>query len=217
MVRDHPSVRRRQRPRRASRRRPATGQGGAESKSGSTACPAPDPARQGWLLQHLGGGPEGSMDVTPWLGWFLNSLDLAVTQADKTLDSVLLQGPLLDALGRDPNERKAEEGTQPCPGRVRGRSYTNRKWLAIAKCSPDAALHVTSTSWWPPVCCRKSESGGRSTSYEGSGQRHSGARFCGARAQTTQSASEGIECRGDGGAEIPSDLGRRIVRLSLIR
>ncbi len=42
---------------------------------------------------------------------------------------------------------------------------TNRKWLAIAKCSPDAALRDLNELVAAGVL-RKSESGGRSTSYE---------------------------------------------------
>ena len=107
---------------------------------------------------------RGSMDVTPWLGWFLNSLDLAVTQAHKTLDSVLLKARCWMRWGEIPMNARQKKVLNRVLDGFEGK-LTNRKWLAIAKCSPDAALRDLNELVAAGVL-RKSESGGRSTSYE---------------------------------------------------
>jgi hypothetical protein len=73
-----------------------------------------------------------SMDVTDWLAWFLDTLHRAVVQAQHTLDVVLA------TLGDH-----GFEGALTCS-----------KWAAIAKCSPDTALPV-STICLRGAYCRK--------------------------------------------------------------
>jgi Fic family protein len=107
----------------------------------------------------------GSLDVTPWLGWFLTSLDLAVTQANKSLDSVLLKARCWMRWGEIAmNARQKKVLNRVLDGGFEGK-LTNRKWSALGKCSPDAALRDLNELVTAGVL-RKSESGGRSTSYE---------------------------------------------------
>ena len=108
-----------------------------------------------------------SMDVTEWLAWFLATLHHAVDQAQHTLDAVLVKTRFWQrwaAPGSAPlNERQVKLLNRLLDG-LEGK-LTSSKWAAIAKCSPDTALRDI-TDLLERGVLRKSESGGRSTSYE---------------------------------------------------
>jgi len=108
-----------------------------------------------------------SLDVTEWLAWFLETLHRAVDQAQQTLDAVLAKTRFW--------QRWAAPGSAPLNGRqvelvnrlldgFEGK-LTSSKWAAIAKCSPDTALRDI-TDLLARGVLRKSDAGGRSTSYE---------------------------------------------------
>ncbi len=108
-----------------------------------------------------------SLDVTEWLAWFLNTLHRAVDLAQHTLDAVLAKtrfwqrwaAPISASL----NERQVKLVNRLLDG-FEGR-LTSSKWAAIAKCSPDTALRDI-TDLLARGVLRKSDAGGRSTSYE---------------------------------------------------
>ncbi|MBP9064137.1 MAG: Fic family protein [Aquabacterium sp.] len=108
-----------------------------------------------------------SLDVTEWLAWFLNTLHRAVDQAQVTLDAVLAKTRFwqrLAAPGSAPlNERQVKLVNRLLEG-FEGK-LTSSKWAAIAKCSPDTALRDIADLQVRGVL-RKSDAGGRSTSYE---------------------------------------------------
>jgi Fic family protein len=108
-----------------------------------------------------------SLDVTEWLAWFLDMLLCAVGQAQHTLDAVLIKTRFWQrwaAPGAAPlNERQAKMLNQLLDG-FEGK-LTSSKWAAIAKCSPDTALRDI-TDLLARGVLRKSDAGGRSTSYE---------------------------------------------------
>jgi len=108
-----------------------------------------------------------SMDVTEWLAWFLATLQRAVEQAQHTLDAVLTKTRFWQrraAPGATPlNERQVKLVNRLLDG-FEGK-LTSGKWAAIAKCSPDTALRDISDLLARGVL-RKSDAGGRSTSYE---------------------------------------------------
>ena len=108
-----------------------------------------------------------SMDVTEWLAWFLATLHCAVDQAQHTLDAVLAKTRFWHrwaAPGSAPlNERQAKLVNRLLDG-FEGK-LTSSKWAAIAKCSPDTALRDI-TDLLARGVLRKSDAGGRSTSYE---------------------------------------------------
>jgi Fic family protein len=110
---------------------------------------------------------KGSMDVTEWLAWFLATLHRAVDQAQHTLDAVLVKTRLWQRWtppGSAPlNERQARLVDRLLDG-FEGK-LTSSKWAAIAKCSPDTALRDI-TDLMARGILRKSDAGGRSTSYE---------------------------------------------------
>ncbi|MCG5513627.1 Fic family protein [Ectothiorhodospira shaposhnikovii] len=105
-----------------------------------------------------------SMDVTEWLAWFLDILHRAVDQAQHTLDAVLTKARFWQHWAATPlNERQAKLLNRLLDG-FEGK-LTSSKWAAIAKCSPDTALRDINDLLARGVL-RKSNAGGRSTSYE---------------------------------------------------
>lgn len=107
---------------------------------------------------------KGTLDVTAWLLWFLATLQQAVAQAQHTLDAVLAKARFWQRWATTPmNERQVKLLNRMLDG-FDGK-LTSSKWAAIAKCSPDTALRDISELISHGVL-RKSEAGGRSTSYE---------------------------------------------------
>lgn len=110
---------------------------------------------------------KASLDVTEWLAWFLATLHRAVDQAQLTLDTVLVKTRFWQrwaAPGSAPlNERQMKLVNRLLDG-FEGK-LTSSKWAAIAKCSPDTALRDI-TDLLARGVLRKSDAGGRSTSYE---------------------------------------------------
>ena len=108
-----------------------------------------------------------SLDVTDWLAWFLETLHRAVEQAQHTLDAVLAKTRFWQrwaAPGSAPlNERQVKLVNRLLDG-FEGK-LTSSKWASIAKCSPDTALRDI-TDLLARGVLRKSDAGGRSTSYE---------------------------------------------------
>jgi len=108
-----------------------------------------------------------SLDVTEWLAWFLETLHRAVDQAQHTLDAVMAKTRFWQrwaAPGSAPlNQRQVKLVNRLLDGlEVK---LTSSKWAAIAKCSPDTALRDI-TDLLARGVLRKSDAGGRSTSYE---------------------------------------------------
>ncbi len=116
------------------------------------------------ILEHT---QKQTLDVTEWLAWFLATLHRAVAQAQQTLDAVVLKTRLWQhwtTSGSAPlNERQVKLITRLLDG-FEGK-LTSSKWAAIAKCSPDTALRDI-TDLLARGVLRKSDAGGRSTSYE---------------------------------------------------
>lgn len=107
---------------------------------------------------------RGPMDVTDWLMWFLDTLHRAVDHAQLTLDAVLIKARFWQRWATMPlNERQAKLLNRLLDG-FEGK-LTSSKWAAIAKCSPDTALRDINDLLERGIL-RKSEAGGRSTSYE---------------------------------------------------
>jgi Fic family protein len=108
-----------------------------------------------------------SMDVTEWLAWFLATLHQAVDQALHTLDAVLVKTRFWQRWtapgSASLNERQVKLINRLLDG-FEGK-LTSSKWAAITKCSPDTALRDI-TDLLARGVLRKSDAGGRSTSYE---------------------------------------------------
>ena len=107
---------------------------------------------------------KGSLDVTAWLVWFLETLLRALEQAQHTLDTVLSKAHFWQRWAGTPlNERQVKLLNRLLDG-FNGK-LTSSKWASIAKCSPDTALRDINELLALGVL-RKSAAGGRSTSYE---------------------------------------------------
>ncbi len=108
-----------------------------------------------------------SLEVTEWLLWFLSTLHKAVQDAHQTLDEVLHKTRFWQhwaaAASAPLNERQVKLIQRLLDG-FDGK-LTSSKWAAIAKCSPDTALRDISNLLQRGIL-KKSEAGGRSTSYE---------------------------------------------------
>jgi len=105
-----------------------------------------------------------SLDVTAWLAWFLGTLHRAVDQAQHTLDTVLVKARFWQRWASTPlNPRQVKLLNLLLDG-FAGK-LTSSKWAAIAKCSPDTALRDINDLLARGVL-RKSDAGGRSTSYQ---------------------------------------------------
>jgi len=107
---------------------------------------------------------KGDMDVTPWLRWYLGCLLRAIDGAEAGIANVLAKADFWRRWAGTPlNERQINMINRLLDG-FEGR-LTSSKWAAINKCSADSALRDANDLVQRGLM-RKSESGGRSTSYE---------------------------------------------------
>lgn len=107
---------------------------------------------------------KGTMDVTPWLAWFLGCLLRAIEGAEASLSGVLARSRFWQQGATTAmNERQIKLVNRLLDG-FEGK-LTSSKWAAIAKCSPDTALRDINDLVVRGVL-KKSGAGGRSTSYE---------------------------------------------------
>ncbi len=106
---------------------------------------------------------KGTLDVTGWLLWFLRMLDEAVGHAHRSLDAVLDKARFWQRVsGASLNARQVRVLNRLLDG-FEGK-LTSGKWAALAKCSSDTALRDINELVAMGVL-RRSEAGGRSTSY----------------------------------------------------
>ncbi len=106
---------------------------------------------------------KGTLDVTPWLSWFLACLLRAVQGADAMLAGVLDKAQFWQRWAGTPmNERQTKVLNRVLDG-FEGK-LTNAKWATIGKCSADTALRDINDLLARGVL-RRLEGGGRSTGY----------------------------------------------------
>ena len=106
---------------------------------------------------------KGSLDITPWMDWFLACLGRAIDGAQTTLSAVLQKARFWNALGDVPiNERQRLVLNRLLDG-FEG-NLTTSKWAKIARCSSDTALRDIAELVERGILVRNPE-GGRSTSY----------------------------------------------------
>jgi len=107
---------------------------------------------------------KGTLEVTSWLVWFLETLHRAVDHAQGNLDAVLMKAKFWHRVsGISFNQRQIKLLNKLLDG-FTGK-LTAKKWAIIGKCSPDTALRDINELIGHGIL-RKSEAGGRSTSYE---------------------------------------------------
>ena len=106
---------------------------------------------------------KGTLDITPWMQWFLGCLDRAFDGAEATLASVLLKARFWEAhAGESFNDRQRKVVNRLLDG-FEGK-LTSSKWAKLAKCSQDTA-HRDIVDLVERGILAKNAAGGRSTSY----------------------------------------------------
>ena len=106
---------------------------------------------------------RGTLDVTPWLAWFLGCLLRAVQGAEGLLADVLGKAQFWQRWGDAPmNTRQTLVLNRVLDG-MEGK-LTNAKWAAMGKCSADTALRDINDLLHRGVLARL-EGGGRNTAY----------------------------------------------------
>lgn len=107
---------------------------------------------------------KGSLDVTAWLAWFLDTLHHAIADASGALAGVLYKARFWHRWATTPmNARQVTLLNRLLDG-FEGK-LTSSKWATIAKCSPDTALRDI-TELIAIGVLRRTPGGGRSTGYE---------------------------------------------------
>lgn len=107
---------------------------------------------------------KGTLDITPWMEWFLNCLKHAIAASEETLEDVLIKAGFWKMhAGESFNDRQRVILNRLLDG-FEGK-LTTTKWAKITKCSQDTALRDISDLVSRHILL-KDEAGGRSTSYE---------------------------------------------------
>jgi Fic family protein len=106
---------------------------------------------------------RGTLDVTPWMAWFLGCLGRAIAGAQTTVGAVLAKARCWESLGAATvNERQRLVLNRLLDG-FEGK-LTTSKYARLAKCSQDTALRDLLALVERGILVRSPE-GGRSTSY----------------------------------------------------
>ncbi len=106
---------------------------------------------------------KGSLDITPWLEWFLGCLDRALSASEETLANVLQKARFWEKHAHKSfNERQRfmiQKLLNGCIGKL-----TSSKWAKMNTCSSDTAVRDINDLVKKEILV-KDEGGGRSTSY----------------------------------------------------
>ena len=106
---------------------------------------------------------KGSLDITPWLLWFLACLGSSIEGAHSTLKSVLAKARFWERFAKEPfNPRQIKVLNRIMDG-FDGK-LTTSKWARLAKCSQDTAYRDI-LDLIDRGALQKDPGGGRSTSY----------------------------------------------------
>ncbi len=106
---------------------------------------------------------KGTLDITPWMEWFLGCLGRAIESAQTMLGTVLAKARFWKRIADFPiNERQRVVLNRLLNG-FEGQ-FTTTKYAALAKCSQDTALRDILPLVERGILVRNPE-GGRSTSY----------------------------------------------------
>ena len=106
---------------------------------------------------------KGKLDITNWLEWFLDCLNTALLDTEKTISTILQKAAFWDKHRVPMNERQIKMVNLLWDG-FNGK-LTSSKWGKITKCSTDTALRDIQDLIGKGVL-RKTDEGGRSTNYE---------------------------------------------------
>jgi Fic family protein len=106
---------------------------------------------------------KGTLNITPWIGWYLDCLHHAIEASAETLEAVLVKARFWKACaGESFNDRQRAVINRLLDG-FEGK-LTSSKWAKLTRCSQDTALRDISDLLNRRILL-KDEAGGRSTSY----------------------------------------------------
>ena len=106
---------------------------------------------------------QGTLDITPWMQWFLACLGRAFDRTETTLAAVMRKARFWERSSRRQlNERQRDMLNRLLDGFAG--NLTTQKWATLAKCSHDTALRDIQ-SLMELGLLKKDGGGGRSTSY----------------------------------------------------
>jgi Fic family protein len=107
---------------------------------------------------------KGSLNITPWMGWYLDCLKRAIGASRRTLEAVLIKARFWKIhAGESFNERQRTVINRLLGG-FEGK-LTSSKWAKLTKCSQDTALRDINDLLNRQILVRD-EPGGRSTHYQ---------------------------------------------------
>lgn len=106
---------------------------------------------------------KGSLDITPWLEWFLDCLGRAFEGAETILVSVLKKTHFWETHDEEQFNARQRKVLNRLLDGFDG-TLTSSKWATLAKCSQDTATRDIDDLLKRKILTRNS-SGGRSTSY----------------------------------------------------
>ncbi|HUW06737.1 MAG TPA: Fic family protein [Williamwhitmania sp.] len=107
---------------------------------------------------------KGSLDITKWLNWFLSCLQNALDSSNSELEKVIYKHKFWNKNSSKLQNKRQELLLTKLLDGFDG-TLTSSKWAKIAKCSADTALRDIQDLMSKGIL-KKSEGGGRSTSYE---------------------------------------------------
>jgi Fic family protein len=112
------------------------------------------------ILEHT---QKGTLDITDWMTWFLDCLDRAITETQKTLADVFRKARFREKIaGKELNDRQRLMLTKLLDG-LEGK-LTSSKWAKLTKSSQDTAYRDIQSLIEQGLLV-KDPAGGRSTSY----------------------------------------------------
>jgi Fic family protein len=107
---------------------------------------------------------KGDMNITPWLSWFLNSLENALNTTDTTLSKVLYKGDFWHKHSQTSLNERQRFMLNKLLDDFEG-NLTAVKWAKMNKTSRDTALRDIQDLINKEIL-QKEDAGGRSTNYE---------------------------------------------------
>jgi Fic family protein len=106
---------------------------------------------------------KGTLNITPWIEWYLNCLKRAIGASDKLLETILVKESFWKTHGGQSfNDRQRKVINRLLDG-FEGK-LTSSKWAKLTKCSADTALRDINDLLEKKILARE-QAGGRSTSY----------------------------------------------------
>lgn len=109
---------------------------------------------------------RADLDITPWLTWYLNAVQLALKSANHDLNQILFKSQLWQKINshQSVNERQKNIINLMLSADFKGNINTS-KYARLCKCSPDTALRDINQLKKRGVLIKNPENQGRNTSY----------------------------------------------------